>query len=287
MKPTYSIRDWAGTFEVSQTRKAKRLNWVAVPTKHDGKGYRRIMRKDPAMYAVWIVLVQVAAKCPERGVLADRDGPLDASDIADATGCPADLIERAFLFLSSPEIGWLGVVNATPSAATTNETTGSTLPADSQHATSPLPADSQPTGSTLELRNVTRRDVTERNETEHSLSSDDDGEHSESLSDIETEFRRVWNATKGTRPFTTWNRKRRDGLRVRLRDPTPWDWYAALAKFPLKCFSHDPKGWQPDVDWFLRPGTVISILEGKYDWSKAANGKHTQPEYPTAAKRGL
>lgn len=159
MKPTYSIRNWEKTFEVSQSRKARRLNWVAIPTKHDGKGYRRIMRKDPALYAAWIVLVQVAGKCENRGILADDVGPLDAADIEDATGCPSSLIEQAFAYLSSPEIGWLSVENATSNTVETCDKSGSDVPP-------PLPPRSQHGGSdvppAVELRNVTRRNETEQ-----------------------------------------------------------------------------------------------------------------------------
>lgn len=75
-----------------------------------------------------------------------------------------------------------------------------------------------------------------------------------------------WNATPGVRPIRTMNDKRKAALRVRCRDPS-WDWRAALAKFPLKCFSSGG-GWVPDLDWFLKTDTVNRILEGNYDWTK-------------------
>ncbi len=37
---------------------------------------------------MWILVVQVAAKCLCRGTLADEDGPLSLEDIAFKTGCP-------------------------------------------------------------------------------------------------------------------------------------------------------------------------------------------------------
>ena len=106
----YSIRDWNEHFEVSQSRKVDGpMTWVALPTKHDGKGFRRIMAMDDgaAVYGAWCLLVAVAAKCPRRGTLEDKDGPLDADDLALKTGCPHGMFDRALNVLSSNKIGWL------------------------------------------------------------------------------------------------------------------------------------------------------------------------------------
>ena len=78
------------------------------------------------------------------------------------------------------------------------------------------------------------------------------------------EFMTVWNATVGVRPIRKLG-GRAAALKARLREPD-WDWRAALAKFPLKCFS-DPNGFIPNLEFFVRPETVNSILEGKYDWT--------------------
>lgn len=126
-KPTYRIKDWEQHFEVSQSKNIKSaLNWVAIPTKHDGKSFRRLLRSsDPtadssparadsiyptALYGAWILIVQVAAKCPNRGTLADSTGPLDAEDLALKTDAPQELFENAFKVLCSERIGWLEVV---------------------------------------------------------------------------------------------------------------------------------------------------------------------------------
>jgi hypothetical protein len=134
MKTQYCVRNWDDHFENSQSRKVNRLNWVAIPNKHDGKSYRRLisMPDGPSIYAAWLLLLQVASKCPNRGVLADEDGPLDEDDLAAKTGCPVELFAAAFDVLSNPRIGWLDV--ETPPA------TGSELAACSQSTTSTLPA---------------------------------------------------------------------------------------------------------------------------------------------------
>jgi hypothetical protein len=108
-KPTYSITRGADLFETAETRKLKRLTWVPVPNKHDGKGYRRILRlqEGPLVYAAWLLILQVASKCPTRWILSDSDGPMDASDLSDKTGFPVEYFAAAFKHLTSREIGWL------------------------------------------------------------------------------------------------------------------------------------------------------------------------------------
>jgi hypothetical protein len=119
----YRVRNWSEFFENAQSRKYQRLSWVPIPNKHDGKSYRRLMAHDdgPALYGAWLLIVQVASKCPVRGVLADADGVLDADDLAAKTGCPASLFVKAFELLTHPKVAWLEVEQ---------------LPADSQHAKS-------------------------------------------------------------------------------------------------------------------------------------------------------
>lgn len=107
----YRIRQWsASRFEVSQNSRTRGpLNWVAMPTKHDGKGFRRIMRESNGLeiYGAFNLLVQVAAKCPLRGTLVDEDGSLSPDDISLKTGASPSQIESAIKFLCSREIGWL------------------------------------------------------------------------------------------------------------------------------------------------------------------------------------
>lgn len=105
----YAVRNWNDLFEKSQTRKCDKMQWVAIPVKHDGKGYRRVMRSPngPQVYAAWILILQVAAKCPTRGILVDPDGPLTAEDLELKTDCPAEWFEQAFQVLTDPKVAWL------------------------------------------------------------------------------------------------------------------------------------------------------------------------------------
>lgn len=89
----------------------------------------------------------------------------------------------------------------------------------------------------------------------------------ESAADPVQEAFDAWNATDGTVKARILGETRRNHLRVRLADPD-WRWREALAKFPLPLCASDPKGWQPDFDWFVKPDSVNRILEGRYDWKK-------------------
>lgn len=110
MATLYRIRNWTLHFEKAQSRNVQTVSWVALPNKHDGKGFRRIMRRKDgvAIYGCWVLIVQVASKCPARGTLIDADGVLiDAEAVSDKTGAPVKTVEMALEALSSPEIGWV------------------------------------------------------------------------------------------------------------------------------------------------------------------------------------
>lgn len=107
--PVYKVKNWDALFETYETKKLKRLTWVPMPNKHDGKGYRRILKLQhgPMVYAAWLLILQVASKCEPRGILRDEDGPLSALDLSDKTGFPEKYFELAFNHLTAKEIGWL------------------------------------------------------------------------------------------------------------------------------------------------------------------------------------
>lgn len=138
MARLYTIKNWAKHYEVSQSRKVERAQWVPLPVKHDGKGFRRLMAmKDGlCLYGAWVLIVQIAAKCDPRGQLIDDGEPLTAEDLAIKTGAPESMFIRALEVLSSQRIAWIVV------------------------------ADWERTGSTLPLQDRTGQDKTEQDKTE-------------------------------------------------------------------------------------------------------------------------
>lgn len=94
---------------------------------------------------------------------------------------------------------------------------------------------------------------------------------SERQTQTEAEFIRLWNSTQGVRcnRGNSLAAPRRAVFRTRLENKT-WfdDFREALTHFPLRCFQDDDDPWRPNVDWILKPRSVIRILEREYDWSK-------------------
>jgi hypothetical protein len=109
MIPIYRIKDWKLHYERSDLRKTINWTWLPIPNKHDGKGFRRIgMHRDAVpIFCGWVLILQVASKMPERGTLADENGPLDADDLATMTGFPSSIFELCFKLLVHPKIQWL------------------------------------------------------------------------------------------------------------------------------------------------------------------------------------
>jgi len=110
----YAIKNWDENYEIAQSRQCKgmKMSWVAVPNRHDGKGFRRLVRNpnNVQVFCAWNLIIQVASKQKIRGRLEDTDGPLTAEDLSDKTGFPEEIFQMAFEVLSDPKIGWLEVV---------------------------------------------------------------------------------------------------------------------------------------------------------------------------------
>lgn len=119
----YVIKDWDKNFENAQSRKVEQLQWVPLPNKHDGKGFRRIaaMAKRCEILSGWVLVVELASKMPVRGVLADADGDLTCTDMAIKTGFPESIFTIAIEALKDPKIGWVFYERR-------SSTTGSALP---------------------------------------------------------------------------------------------------------------------------------------------------------------
>lgn len=126
MPTLYRIKNWAEHFENAESRKLKSPRWVAIPNKHDGKSFGRLRRLPEAVPAFcgWSLIIQIASKMPERGILADEDGPLTADDMSDATGFPVEVFAIALKVCSSKEIGWIEAVEYRTEIPTSPEVPG-------------------------------------------------------------------------------------------------------------------------------------------------------------------
>ena len=63
------------------------------------------------IFSAWILILQIASKCPVRGILSDEDGPLTAEDMSFKTGAPIEFFETAINVLSGNNFQWIEAVN--------------------------------------------------------------------------------------------------------------------------------------------------------------------------------
>lgn len=118
----YRIADWEKWYEVSDSRKVDGpLAWVAIRTKQDGFGFRRIAAeaKNFELFGAWILMVEIAARQPrkDRGALVRNGRPLDAKSLSVMTGFPEAGFSRALEFFSDQEQAWLIAEETKPSAS--------------------------------------------------------------------------------------------------------------------------------------------------------------------------
>lgn len=107
----YRIAKWADSFENSRSRQIIKTQWVAVPNRHDGEYYTKIVtHPDGAMiYAGWQLIIQVASKCHPRGTLVKDNGtPHTPESLSLKTRAPAKWFDVALVFLES-HTDWLEV----------------------------------------------------------------------------------------------------------------------------------------------------------------------------------
>jgi hypothetical protein len=107
----YHVKQWDDRHETHESRKLVRLPWVAVPTKHDGLGYRNTVRQKNCngLLAAWKLILEVAAKGDraQRGWLVRAGKPLSAIDLATMTGLTEDTFQAALAFFVEPPSDWL------------------------------------------------------------------------------------------------------------------------------------------------------------------------------------
>lgn len=107
--PIYKIKDWQRHFENNRSRTVENLRWVCVPNKHDGEGFATVMEQENAaeLFAAWVLILQVASKCQERGSLVREDGtPLTARAMAVKTRAPESWFKEAFKFFIT-KVKWM------------------------------------------------------------------------------------------------------------------------------------------------------------------------------------
>ena len=107
-----------------------------------------------------------------------------------------------------------------------------------------------------------------------------------SLSDL----LKIWNEAFETASVPT--DKRRAALRSRLREPFfVENWRTAIDKARNSpwCCGHNKTGWVANIDWFLRPDTVVRLMEGNHDGfeSDISEAQHREDQNAAAIATAL
>jgi hypothetical protein len=101
---------------------------------------------------------------------------------------------------------------------------------------------------------------------------------------------KIWNEAFETASVPT--DKRRAALRSRLREPFfVENWKAAIDKARNSpwCCGHNKTSWVANIDWFLRPDTVVRLMEGNHDGfeSDISEAQHREDQNAAAIATAL
>jgi len=95
------------------------------------------------------------------------------------------------------------------------------------------------------------------------------------------EFLRQWNSLIGVTKRNYLDETMKKHLAARLLNPH-WDWKRAFSMFPLR----NETDWTPNMTWFLRDGTVSSILDGTFK-SAGKQGRASSRKQPVDVHAGI
>jgi hypothetical protein len=222
---------------------------------------------------------------PSRAALAERSG---LKRLASVTAATTRLRERGLLWkqavLASDEPrtekqkGWLtvyGWAESTPRAENARAVqpgrTERAAPPRGKRAAPPR-GKRAPEHSAMELSEVEQGDKTPPYTPPKGGESADAGRENSCPYD---EIRQAWNALaeKGCdiRTVRVVSEKRRKHLRRRWSDSF-WreHWRQALDRFGSP-FLRGKRGWRPTFEWFIRPDSVLRVVEGYYDGDNRAD----------------
>lgn len=290
----YRIKDWMKIYEVSDSKKVDGpLTWVAIRTKQDGFGFRRIAaeRDRTDLLAAWILMVEIAARQRrgDRGKLM-RDGrPLNARSLATMTGFPENIFVRGLEFFCDPEQDWMESEevpdqSASPAASARAEGApegSAAIPALSGPVRIyPAPSESiLPTGQDSTLQDI--RETSSPSSSPAAGATDGQvlpGMDPSALRNEPVKFFDVialYNELCPSMPRARLSEERKKSIRARWqncdRDKVdPIEWFRGLfTKAEASDFLSGRKTasgtWRCGLDWLIGPKNAQKVVEGNYD----------------------
>jgi len=98
----------------------------------------------------------------------------------------------------------------------------------------------------------------------------------------------LWDLTFLPKRKTTASAKRITAAKARMKElDFRESWKEALCMIPTIPFlmGRNDRGWKADIDWFLKPDSVVKIIEGKY--SNDPKSKHKGIQQPELIEKGF
>ncbi len=108
----FAIRRWSQEFENAQSRRTRHLNYTVTPHQDQSFANQRVLTH-PGGYkalAIWHLILQCAARCPQRGLLVDASGPLGFGELAHQVNISETDIREALAILCDPKVKWVEIV---------------------------------------------------------------------------------------------------------------------------------------------------------------------------------
>ena len=108
-----AIKGWSQQFENAQSRRTKHLNYTVAPHQDQSFANQRVLTHASGYkaLAIWHLIIQCAARCPQRGLLVDGSGPLSFAELAHRMHLPEGDVREAIAVLSDPKVRWIEVVD--------------------------------------------------------------------------------------------------------------------------------------------------------------------------------
>jgi hypothetical protein len=110
----FRVKNWDKHYENNRSRAIEKTEWLPIPNRLDSEAYVELVMgtNGPALFGVWIALLEAASRCKPRGLLIRENRTAHTPEtLSRATRIDAALIEQAIERLTSEDIGWIEKVD--------------------------------------------------------------------------------------------------------------------------------------------------------------------------------
>ncbi len=103
----YRVKDWSVHFEKNRTRELKRMEWVAVPNRMDGRGYTALVDhpNGASHLGAWLAILEIASRSTKRGDIPQDGATNTETCLARISRLPVQIFMEVIPRLV--DIGWI------------------------------------------------------------------------------------------------------------------------------------------------------------------------------------